>query len=235
MNKMHFYHVQKTGGRSLIHGILAAMLDKEHGDGAGMEAYRRTEASHGKPILAHGFRFASLISAIPRVPSSVAFSWGHIQMQLTKLHGGNWTTFTVLRDPYNRAISHMRHMTDYLSGSKGVHHKNQLDAMFVTMTLDEWVRDAPAEFICRHLRTFAIHLNPDAAAKRISKLNHVLRLENFENDVAKLSERLGLDIPVLCFGPSKAQIELKPATKALLRQRLEPEYRLMRLVRDLGV
>lgn len=232
--RIHHFHIRKTAGTSLNTSF-----------------WRLCDDAAGKP---HGRGRFTARSDVMRWPQRLVFvrqDEGMLQEGLYHIgysHQPSWAfelpddtfTLTIVRDPLRRLQSYYRylvwvrrqhmHNPDFLKkaepGWRGILEEAEALGPVGSESLKTLVERAPSEHVINQLWMFSKGLDPVEGAEGIRACSAVLRTENFEEDLSKLSTRLNL--PLRAFrerGYDYSEIPAPTAAElAAAREALAPEY-----------
>ena len=95
-----------------------------------------------------------------------------------------------------------------------------------------FVRRVPPQRLLSQLQMFSRRMDPSEAAEKVLSCDSILFTESFSHDLHRLGEQLGLELEE--FHERSFGDPLTPTKKELepLRERLEPEYRMIEQVRE---
>lgn len=221
--RVYQYHVPKTGGTSLTRSFLA--LGGE--DAAAVHARvveREPHATRSGPyvFVAHDPR------ALRR--GHYLYGWAHHPIWFFTAPPGTFTV-AVLRDPLRRLVSWYRYLSDPGADEgmpEGLDRAGLTGAeQGFTVLLDHIHENN----LLTQLDMFSKDHDPEEAARRIRSLSAYFFTEDYERGVTEVGRRLGL--PLVPRRERQSTGEDWPGADELARARtmLEPEYRLMDLLR----
>jgi hypothetical protein len=156
------------------------------------------------------------------------YGWSHLPAHRISLRPGTFTV-TILRDPIDRVISHYNYIRE----------GDQPGMMFPVPKAERALADngfsafvgaLPKKHLLRQLFMFSSSFNVSEATDRIAHCSCVLFTETFASGVAALGQRLALPLELRRERVTHARISPSQAELDDLRERLEPEYELMRQV-----
>jgi hypothetical protein len=107
---------------------------------------------------------------------------------------------------------------------------------FPARSFEGFLARVPPRKLLTQLHMFSRRLDPAEAAEKILSCDFVCFTESFSDDLARLGSALGLPLEVRRDRQTPGSVELTERERELLRARLQPEYRMLELVRDgLGI
>lgn len=229
MKKVYLYHIPKTGGRSLRISFLAYFLEP-----VGLDPI----AVHAALWSGTGKFFNLGNGVILGGPNNnFIFDSSHIIQSLKNIKEGTFTV-SIFRDPTTRTLSYYRMLDRWQYMDK---YNAWLDneRYLLENGFKGFIKFAPDKIMLAQTRMFSKSYNVDEAFENIKKLSHIMILENYEEDLKILSEKLSMNLKMFKFyGNSKRltneeilghdRVELL----TLLKQRAEKEYRLYELVKQ---
>jgi hypothetical protein len=97
----------------------------------------------------------------------------------------------------------------------------------------EFLQVVPPRRLMSQLYMFSAGMDPGEAAERLAACDSVCFTESFADDIANLSRTLEVPLAERKDRRLGGPVDLSPDEEALLRQRLEPEYRMLRRLGEL--
>lgn len=97
---------------------------------------------------------------------------------------------------------------------------------------ENFLAGVPPRHLLSQLYMFSERFDPAEAAQRILACSAVCFTETLGEDLARLSETLGLELTERHERRFGERVELGSAEREMLRERLEPEYEMLDLVRE---
>jgi hypothetical protein len=98
--------------------------------------------------------------------------------------------------------------------------------------LHAFLARVPPRRLLTQLYMFSKRLDPKEAAANVLNFSEVCFTETFSADLARLGERLGLDLQEKRERSFGEKISLSDSERSVLRKRLKPEYEMVERVRD---
>jgi hypothetical protein len=220
--RIYLFHVRKTGGTSLVNGFL----------GLGGETPRAIERRMNVgPHLtsSSGYLFAGYDRQVIE-RGDYFFGWSHHPAWTLSLRPQTFT-ITILRDPVNRIVSRYRHLADERADRHQVFGASEAERAWASDGFDAFVERLPSYDLFGQLHMFSELLDPEEAAALIRTTTLWFFTEHYGLGLDALASRLELPLDVR--GDRKSVSSDQPSAAALreLRDRLDPEYRLLDLLR----
>mgnify|MGYP003671998424 CR=1 FL=1 len=235
--KTHFYHIPKTGGRSIV----AAFARLIYPDLTHKEAYRN--ANKMQRTLKQEF----ISCAMPDF-GEWFFTYGHstykdinLEIRLIGTHDGEpigstglnpkCFTFTSLRDPFDRLFSlykeYMHELDKFELGEidrisiQELTPESQHDIQtHKKMTLKDFARNSPDKITLEQLYYFSEKLDLDTAIKNIESLSAIVICENNKKGIEAISNHIGHKLEI---GDRFSRGSNRPKDKDV-QELLEQEY-----------
>lgn len=221
-HRIYYFHVRKTGGTSLAHAFLAL---------AGEEPERVERRMRLPPFSTASGAYRFVYQDRPLLRGGhYFFGYGHGDVERVRLPEGTFT-LTILRDPAERVLSLYRYLIDPRADEGQVFHALDHERRWAAdgfMTFLD--RVSPAQLM-NQLHMFSPTGDVDEAARRILSCDSVLATHTLDEDIGELGRRLELPLVARHVRSSRAEYEPDESELARLREMLEPEYRLLSLVR----
>ncbi|HLH29125.1 MAG TPA: hypothetical protein VKW77_09415 [Acidimicrobiales bacterium] len=224
--RVYCYHVRKTAGTSLFLSFLAL------GGEDPFAVWGRINRARLKRTTSGPYAFAS---DNRRVLAEGAYLFGRSHRRASDQPLPSRTyTVTVLRDPAERVHS----LYDYLVAGDEPGLPGRVSARDRRLALggfDAFLDRIPRHYLLTQLAMFSDRLDVGEAADRIAACSFVFTTARFADGLAELGRRLDLDLE-----PQRARVtaqhsELSEAQRERLRERLAPEYELLRRLEAAGV
>jgi len=226
---VYLYHIPKTGGRSLRLSFLAYYVEL-----AGLNPMK----VHAALWSGKGKFFNLKNGVVLGGPNNnFIFDSSHITHDLKNIEKNTFTV-AIFRDPTTRTLSYYRmldrwqYMDDYNAWFDD--EKHLLENGF-----EGFVKSVPDETMLAQTRMFSKSYDVGDAFENIKKLSHIIILEDYENGLKALSEKLNMDLKMFKFygeGKRLTNEEIlgdrREELLSLLKWRAEKEYRLYGLVKQ---
>jgi hypothetical protein len=223
VKRIYCYHIRKTGGTSLHFSFLG--LGGE--DPAAVQ--QRLEASslhrtisgnyafvaHQRPLLDQGDYF---------------YGWSHLPARRVSLRPGTFT-ITIFRDPIDRVVSYYSYLCH--GDQQGMAFAvGQSERALSDKGFSVFIKELPKEQLLAQLFMFSRSLSVPEAAEQIARCSCVMFTDEYESGLVSLARRLALPLTPKRERTTRARLELSSDERERLRHLLQPEYDLMRQVRD---
>ena len=209
--RIYFYHVRKAGGTSINHMFLG-----------GKPVYSRLSKTHHYRMLNNDRVFVGWNQRIIE-QGYYFYAFSHIPAHQLTLPPDTFT-FTCLRDPARRVVSHYKMLLETAHGLAPEHESFTEESTWMGENFGDFLDRIPREHLLNQLYMFSPSFDPDEAYDRITNCAHWFLTEQFEAGIATLSEKLGLDLKPLHTRRTSIDPQLTTADHARLREVLAPEY-----------
>jgi hypothetical protein len=230
--RVYHFHVRKTAGTSLnsafwaLGGLdLGAMADSQAVEGNGLRFVRGN-----RRLIEEGDYF---------------FANSHQPAWELRLPPATYT-ITILRDPAARVISYYRYLLWARSNPTAkeaepfiddvVAESSFLDRRLSLRRREVAFRDfldrAPAERLLTQLHMFSARLDPSEAAENALACSATCFTETYGEDLRRVAAELRLDLSEKRERSFGEKVDLSDDERALLRERLAPEYAMIERVRE---
>jgi hypothetical protein len=219
--RVYLHHVRKTGGTSVSESFLALggeeplALKRRMREGWGMaRSGEYVFAAHARRAL-RGGRYL--------------FGWSHIPAWDLDLPPHTYRV-TILRDPAARVVSLYRYLSDPGSDEGQPYPAPAAQRAIAAEGFDRFLDRLPEPELLAQLHMFSAALDPAEAAAGVAECSLAFRIEEMESGLATLSELIGRPLEARHERRSARAFEPSGDQAAHLRERLTPEYELIRLL-----
>jgi hypothetical protein len=224
--RVYCYHVRKTAGTSLYLSFMAL------GGEDPMEVWRRMTASRLPRTISGGYSF---VANHRMLLAEGAYFYGrsHRAAAHQRLPPKTFTV-TILRDPVERVRSYF----DYLVAGDSPRTPGQVATRERTRAgdgFDAFLDRVQPKDLLNQLAMFSQDFDISEAAERIAGCSSVFFTEEFADGLAALGRRLRLPLAVHRARVTGSRTSLTAEQTERLRVRLEPEYELLRRLREGGI
>jgi hypothetical protein len=140
-------------------------------------------------------------------------------------------TITILRDPIDRVVSYYSYLCQGdqqgMAFAVGQSERSLSDKGFSV-----FIEELPKEQLLAQLFMFSRSLSVTEAAEQIGRCSCVMFTDEYESGLVSLARRLALPLMLKRERTTRARLELSSDEREQLRHLLQPEYDLMRQLRD---
>jgi hypothetical protein len=219
-DRIYHVHIRKTGGQSLNQMFLPTIGSEAESTMRRLTWYHR--------LVIEGKVFATgdqcLING-----GHYYYAFSHAPLHGLRLPEKTFI-YTCLRDPVARVISHYRMLMDFRS-SGAPHACMKTEGPWLGDCFDDFVAAMPREHLLNQLYMFSKTFDVNEAFGRIVSCSYYFFMEDFDEGVRQLNERLGLQLQRAHIGRSRHEVQVSPEERERLRERLSPEYELVERLR----
>lgn len=224
--RVYCYHVRKTAGTSLYLSFMAL------GGEDPMAVWRRMTRSRLPRTTSGGYSFVANHRLL-LAEGAYFYGRSHRIASRQRLPPRTFTV-TVLRDPIERVRSYF----DYLvagdsEGTPGQVNPNERAT--AAEGFDVFLDRVPPKALLNQLAMFSDRFDVSEALDRLAGCSHIMFTEQFDEGLAALGRRLELPLTAQRARVAGNRTSLTAEQSERLRVRLEPEYELLRRLRDGGV
>jgi hypothetical protein len=229
MRDVYLYHIPKTGGRSLRLSFLAYFVEP-----VGLN-----------PVVVHNALWSGtgkyfnlgngIILGGP--DNNFIFDSSHITYDLKTIKNGTFTV-SIFRNPTTRTLSYFR-MLDRWQYMDEYNAWLDDEKYLLENGFEGFIKFAPDEIILAQTRMFSENYDVNEAFENIKNISHIIILENYEEDLKLLSEKLNMKLKMFNFygkGKRLSDEEIMGNNRnrllKLLKKRAEKEYYLYELVKQ---
>ncbi|MGA2837808.1 MAG: sulfotransferase family 2 domain-containing protein [Acidimicrobiales bacterium] len=220
-DRIYFHHVRKTAGTSLVFAFFSLSGADPHSierrlfwcSFARVGGVRFVE---GNPALIQEGRY---FFAASHFPSYVARPPRHRTFE-----------FTVLRDPVKRVVSLYRYLRSAESDNGFIFKAPANERAWADGSFRDFLARVRPEDLLRQLYMFSPVGDVSETVDVLGNLNLVMRTESIESGVESLREMTGISLDVGHKRTTLASEEIEPEELEEARERLEPEYEMLRQI-----
>jgi hypothetical protein len=220
-DRIYFHHVRKTAGTSLVFAFFSLSGADPHSierrlfwcSFARVGGVRFVE---GNPALIQDGRY---FFAASHFPNYVARPPRHRTFE-----------FTVLRDPVKRIVSLYYYLRSAESDNGFIFKAPAYERTWADGSFREFLERVPREDLLRQLYMFSPSGEVSETVDVLGNLQLVMRTESIDAGVEALCEMTGLRLDVGHQRTTLVSEEIAPAELDEARERLEPEYEMLRQI-----
>lgn len=213
--RAYHYHVRKTGGTSINFEFLRLATQEP------LELYGQLAARNSHRIESNGVVIVGWNRSLIR-SGRFHYAFSHTPYEEISLPTSTYT-FTILRDPVKRVVSHYRMLLE-LQQHQPHHPALRTESAWVGESFGDFLTNAPADTLLGQLSMFSSSLDSSKAAERVKGLSTFFTIDDFEAGVAKLGD--DLSVPLSNIHVRDSRVALKPSSQEIriAKNLLEPEY-----------
>jgi len=137
-------------------------------------------------------------------------------------------TFTILRDPVKRLISHYKMINEFKRRNRN-HPSYKLEGKWLGNSFSEFLDNVPDNYLMNQLYMFSENLNVNEAFKNINKCSQVIFLDDFDKGVRELFKKIKINEISNIFHERKSDFNFEPSQSDLekAKEKLAPEIELI--------
>lgn len=216
------YHIRKTGGTSIHYAFLA------HSGASNLDHfYQQIAQKKNQRVIANNKVFVGWNT---RLLQEGKYFYGFAHTPTYKLEfPKNIFTFTCLRDPARRVLSHYK-MLCYFRDNQVAHPCMRVEGKWLGNSFDYFLKNIPKQHLMNQLYMFSKNYNIEEAAAKIRACSYYFFTENIEEGIANLSNKLDLKLVLSHQKKYDIYIPISESQMTALKEKLSPEYRLMELL-----
>lgn len=216
--RIYHYHIRRSGGSSLNFAFLSL------GGENGVEVYRELTAAEPHRVVSGGRFFIGWERRLIE-EGDYFYAFSHLPKHRLELPRETFT-FTCLRDPVDRVVSHYKLLRRYVDDSIP-HPCLKTEGPWLGDGFCHFLSNIPKEHLLNQLYMFSKTFDVSEAFDNITGCSNFSFTENRRAGLAALSAKLGLRIDLLHANDTSKIPVATTSELERLREMLEPEYRLL--------
>ncbi|WP_416448240.1 sulfotransferase family 2 domain-containing protein [Leeuwenhoekiella sp. A2] len=179
----------KTGGTSLNNMFINLSLGTKKED-----LYSKLMHSPDLRIINNGWIYTAWNHLI--VSSGLYhYAWSHRPLYKTYL-SGNTFKITCIRHPYFRIFSRYKHISKEKQLGQLV-DGNKKEYSRLGSSFSEYLSNCPVTELCHQLYMFSSTMNIEEGLKNLSKMDYIIDLDTFEEDIGHINKILAIELKVI--------------------------------------
>lgn len=221
--RVYFYHVRKAGGTSINHLFLSISGQP------GSKVYDMLANTRHHRLIIGGKVFVGWNKKLIE-GGQYTYAFSHIPSRELDLPGDTFT-FTCLRNPVTRVISHYKMLLDY-EVSKNLQNWFKQERLWLGNSFADFLSNIPKRHLMAQLYMFSESFDVNEAYQSIENCSTSFTLDTFDDGIATLNQQLDLDFSSLHTRRSISNFE--PSNRDMKRMHilLAPEIELYDRVMD---
>ncbi len=220
---IYHYHIRKTAGTSINFAFLA------HSGAADInDFYQQLAQKNNQRLIANDRVFVGWNRRLIE-GGKYFYAFSHAPVHELNIPK-NTFTFTCLRDPARRVISHYN-MLCYYQKNNIPHPCMRVEGAWLGDSLDDFLENIPKNHLMNQLYMFSKNYNLEEAEERVRACSYYFFTENIEQGIADLSAKLGLELELSHQKKYDFSAPVSESQLTHLKEKLAPEYRLMKRLR----
>ncbi len=219
--KFYHYHIRKTGGTSMNIAFLSG-LQSEY---SGFEMLEKLEQNHGHLLHVDGQTFSGWNE---RVIDSGAFNYAFSHYTMQELSVPEDTiTFTCLRHPARRIISHYKML-------RGYREKNIDDACrpiedpWLGSSFQDFLTRIPKEHLLRQIYMFSSSFDINEAAQNIKQLDTIFTFATLPEQLIRFAKQHRIALTLRHTNKSISQFNFTAEDYEAACRATKPEFDLLK-------
>ncbi|MEX0876984.1 MAG: sulfotransferase family 2 domain-containing protein [Phycisphaerales bacterium] len=228
--RIYHFHIRKTGGTSVNRAFMGLGPRPSERVVQSLQKSPINRAKSGPyTFTRHSMKSIEL--------GSYDYAHSHFPYDLVSIPEDTFT-FTILRDPVRRVISHYRMLRDLSKDPNNIAWRTKGDMPaaveygWLGDSFDDFLERAPISALKKQIHTFSIDLNPVRAEERIMACDAVLWTEELGDCLDKLGSTLGISLELKRDRQSIEPFEPNPSQLANLKHLLADEIDMLARLRS---
>lgn len=213
--RIYFVHIRKTGGTSINNQFLALSGEPHKDLYSRLTQKSDHRLSHGDLVYVGWNRWH-----INRGTYFYAFS--HLPLHQLSLPRETFT-FSCFRDPVRRVVS-LYTMLCELRLEDRLENELVNEAKWLGNSFEDFLSRVPKEHLMNQLYMFSPTFDVEDALVRAKSLSYYFFVDQFDDGIASLNDRLGIELQPMHIRKTKYKEEISESLLNQLRDRLADEY-----------
>lgn len=214
--RIYFYHVRKAAGTST--NLMFLSLGGEDGQ----IVYDSLAAAGASRSLISGDKI--YVGWVNQLIEKGRFFYAFSHNPKWKLALPPKTfTFTCLRDPVDRVISHYRMIIESISPEKRT-TTNDEERSWLGDSFSDFLANIPPKHLMNQLYMFSENYNIDEAINSITECNHILHVDGYPNGIEGLAAKTRLPLNAIHKRKTTIHVDITMKERDILKQMLQKEY-----------
>jgi len=216
---IYHYHIRKTGGTSINFAFLSHAATPDTDD-----FYQQLSNKKNHRLIANERVFVGWNKRLIE-EGKYFYAFSHMPAHEFRLPK-NTFTFTCLRDPARRVVSHYK-MLRYYQKNKIAHPCMRVEGAWLGNSFDDFLKNIPQNYLMNQLYMFSKNYSIEEAEARIRACSTYFFTENINEGMADLSAKLNLELTLSHQKKYDISIPISESQMTHLKEKLAPEYRLL--------
>lgn len=222
--RIYHIHIRKTGGTSINHMFLS--LSKINSE----RLYNQLSENKNHEIRANGLTYVGWNKEIIN-QGNYFYAFSHIPLHKLSLPSDTFT-FTCLRDPAKRIISHYNMIISYKLNNIN-HPCMDVEGKWAGESFDDFLLNIPKKHLLNQLYMFSEKFDIKEAIYNISKISHIIFTEDMNNGIQQLNSKLKLDVKPIHIRKSKNKYSITKHQSQNLHELLRKEYIFLNSIKNI--
>ena len=185
IKRVYHHHLMKTGGTS---------LNKMFIELSGTDVtigYNELMRTRDLRIIKNKFVYTAW-NQLAILSGNWHYSWSHRPIYKMKLPK-NTFIITSIRHPYERVFSRYKHLLKNKSANLSTTH-SATEYKWLGNGFDDYLKNIPDSELCHQLAMYSKNLNVKDALKQLERIDFVIDLSSFSEDIEKLNDKLNIKL-----------------------------------------
>lgn len=212
--RIYYYHIRKTGGTSINHMFLSTAGEP------GEDVYRHLNKSPIHRSISGTRVFVGWHQRLIE-QGRYFYAFSHIPRHKLRLPPHTFT-FTCLREPVKRVMSHYRMILEHKGLGKTAGEVCP-ESKWLGKNFGDFLLNIPREHLLNQIFMFSKKFDVNEACDNIQRCSYFFLLERFADGIKELSEKTGIPLEPLHIRKSKIEISISKIEMERLHEMLSPE------------